>query len=161
MRPRTAVGRQGGFAYIALLIVVAAMGAGLAALGTVWHSVQQRDKERELLFVGEQYRRAIERYYLATPGAGKYPASLEALLQDERSPAIRRHLRKPYRDPLTNAREWGIVNAPEGGIMGVYSLSRETPLKRAHFPLSLGWDDGKASYAEWQFVYRPQPAVQR
>ena len=69
-------GRQLGLAYLALLIVVAAMGATLAATGTVWHQVQQREKERELLFVGERYRRAIQQYYESSFGEKKYPLTV-------------------------------------------------------------------------------------
>lgn len=149
--------RQRGVIFLALLIVIATLGAGLAATGTLWHEVRQREKEKELLFVGLQYRRAILQYYENGPGGKKYPPTLEALLQDERTPEIKRHLRRPYRDPLTDSPEWGLVTAPEGGIMGVYSLAATTPIKRANFPAILNWPDGMDSYAEWKFVYVPLP----
>ena len=125
----TKIGRRlrgAGIAYLALLIVIAAMGAALAATGSLWRQVQQREKERELLFIGLQFRRAIQHYYEKSPGEKKYPLTLEALLLDERTPAIRRHLRRPYRDPLTHAREWGLVLAPQGGIILNSSV---TPLR--------------------------------
>lgn len=155
----TAAGRQRGVAFLALLILVAAMGAALAAAGTIWHQVQQRAKERELLFVGLQYRRAIQRYYELSPGVKSYPATLAALLRDERLPGTKRHLRRPYRDPLTNGEAWGLVLAPTGGIMGIYSLAEGRPLRRANFPAELGWMGGRPSYADWQFIYAP-PAGQ-
>lgn len=155
----TATGKhQRGFLFLALLIVIATMGAGLAAIGSLWHEAQLRAKERELLFVGMQYRRAIQQYFETGPGAKKYPPTLEALLLDERTPSIRRHLRRPYRDPLTNRTEWGLVTAPQGGIMGVYSLSDAKPIKQANFPVQLNWEGGKTSYADWQFVYVPVAA---
>ena len=146
---------QRGFAFVALLIVVAAMGAALAASGTIWHQVQQRAKERELLFVGMQYRRAIQRYYDNSPGVKAYPRTLAALLRDERLPGTQRHLRRPYRDPLTNSDQWELVLAPDGGIMGLYSLAEGRPLRQANFPAELGWLGGMPSYADWQFVYVP------
>ena len=80
---------------------------------------RQREKERELLFIGNQFRQAIERYYERSPGElKKYPASLEELLKDNRFVTTQRHLRRIYRDPMTGNTEWGMVNAPEGGIMG-------------------------------------------
>lgn len=160
----TAVGKrrgkhQRGIAYLALLIVIAAIGAALAATGTLWHDVQQREKERELLFVGMQYRRAIQQYYESSPGgAKKYPPTIEALLLDERVPAIRRHLRRPYRDPITNSEHWGLLNAPQGGIIGVYSLATGEPIKHANFPDELKWSGDQATYADWQFVYLPSDA---
>ena len=42
------------------LILVAVMGAGLAAYGGLASHAVQRDKEAELLFRGNQYRQAIE-----------------------------------------------------------------------------------------------------
>lgn len=154
MAHRTAVGRpQAGVAYLAVLIVIAAMGAALGVTGSLWQHVQQREKERQLLFVGMQYRRAIQQYYESPVSQKRYPPTLEALLLDERSPAIRRYLRRLYRDPLTNSFDWGIVPAPQGGIMGVFSLAEGKPLKQANFPAELAWEGGKSSYAEWQFVF--------
>ena len=147
--------RFAGIAYLALLIVIAAMGAALAATGSLWHQVQQREKERELLFVGLQYRRAIKLYYENSPGEKKYPQRLEVLLLDERTPALRRYLRRPYRDPLTHSKEWGLVLAPQGGIMGVHSLAAGTPLKQANFPAELNWEGAKSNYIDWHFTYIP------
>lgn len=157
---RTAPGRrigERGVTYLALLIVVAAIGAALASTGTLWHDVQQREKERELLFVGMEYRDAIRQYYESSPGgAKKYPPSIEALLLDERVPSIRRHLRRPYRDPLTHSDQWGVLTSPQGGIMGVYSLAPGQPIKQANFPDELKWPGDTGSYADWQFMYLPE-----
>lgn len=136
------------------MILIAALGAGLAATGTVWQQVQQRAKERELLFIGQQYRRAIQQYY-ESGGGGRYPPTLEALLIDERSPSIRRYLRRPFPDPLTGSPEWGLVQAPQGGIMGIYSLAPGKPIKKANFPAVLNWENDAPSYADWKFVYVP------
>lgn len=142
-------------AYLALLIVIAAMGGALAATGSLWQQVQQREKERDLLFVGLQFRRAIQQYYENSPGQKKYPPTLDALLLDERMPTIRRYLRRPFRDPLTNGREWGLVLAPQGGIIGVHSLAEGRPIKQENFPAELDWQGGKRRYVEWQFIYLP------
>lgn len=151
----TPPGRQAGVAFLGLLLVIAAMGATLAAGGTLWREVQQREKERELLFVGMQYRNAIRDYYVNSPQVARYPPNLAALLKDERQPATKRYLRRPYRDPLSNSREWGLVKAPEGGIMGVYSLAAGRPIKQANFPAELRWSGELPSYADWQFIYVP------
>lgn len=145
--------------YLALLLVIATLGAGLAAAGTVWQQSSQRQKETELLFIGEQFRRAIGSYYQTPGGNSRYPPTLEALLQDPRTPAMRRHLRRLYRDPITGTTDWGLVMAPQGGIMGVYSLSSAPPIKRANFPEVLGWLDGMESYADWKFLYQPTVRV--
>lgn len=158
-RPMGAGSRQRGVAFLGLLIVVAVMGVAMGATATVWQQAQQREKERELLFIGMQYRQAIRSYYEQSTGTKTYPATLAVLLRDERMPSIRRHLRRPYRDPLTNADGWGLVLSPQGGIMGVYSLAPGEPIRRANFPVELGWVGGGASYADWQFVYVPRAAT--
>lgn len=147
---------QRGFTYLAVLFMVALMGLALTGIGTVWHTAAQREKERELLYVGKQFRRAIESYYESSPGAlKKYPSSLDELLKDSRFPNIRRHLRRIYRDPVGGGKEWGIIRAPQGGIMGVHSLSTEAPLKKARFREADRGLSDKARYADWQFVYLP------
>lgn len=151
--------KQHGFTYLAVLLLVALMGVALAGAGTVWHSVAQREKERELLYIGKQFRQAIASYYESSPGAsGKYPPSLDELLKDSRFPDTRRHLRRIYRDPLTGSTEWGVVKAPEGGIMGVHSLSPEQPLKSANFREADRALTGQAMYSGWVFAYLPRQA---
>ena len=44
-----------------------------------------------------------------------------------------RHLRRLYRDPITGQDEWGLVEAPGGGVMGVYSRSEDEPIKSGNF----------------------------
>ncbi|MGQ9860592.1 MAG: type II secretion system protein [Thiobacillaceae bacterium] len=153
---------QGGWVLLALLFILAALGAGMAAVGTVWTTVAQREKEAELLFVGEQYRRAIESYQRRGSGAEKpYPLSLEALLLDRRFPMPVRHLRRLYPDPMTGRPEWGLVRDERGGIVGVHSLAEGAPLKTAGFaPDQAGFEEA-ASYREWVFKARPtvQPAT--
>lgn len=155
VRPTAAGRRPAGVIYLALLIVLATLGVGLAATGSFWQLARQRADEQELLFVGMQYRQAIQRYYETSPSGKKYPPTLEALLLDERMPSIRRYLRRPYRDPLSGTTDWGLVMAPQGGIMGVYSLAGGKPLKRGNFPPPLDWKEGLESYADWKFVYVP------
>jgi hypothetical protein len=151
-------GRQSGFTYLALLLIVAAMGGGFAAYGELASRSMQREKEAELLFVGNEYRRAIGAYYESSPaGYKRYPKSLEALLKDDRFAFNRRHLRKLYRDPVTGGPMEG-VEAPEGGIMGVRSPSSAAPLKSGNFLPGNEAFEGAPTLADWQFVYTPLPA---
>jgi type II secretory pathway pseudopilin PulG len=148
-----------GFTYIGVLFIILIVGAGLASVGTVWHTEVQREKERELLFVGGQFRSAIAQYHGSSPGAGRYPMRLEDLLQDERYPNVRRYLRRIYRDPMTGKNEWGLVKAPDGGIVGVHSLAEGRPLKNAGFSEADAAFVAVETYAEWKFVAVP-PAAQ-
>lgn len=148
--------RENGFTYLGLLIIVMIMGAGLAATGTFWSHAAQREKERELLFIGHQFRDAIASYYLHSPGiTNAYPKTLEDLLEDKRFPTPQRHLRRIYSDPMTGKAQWGLVEFPGGGIMGVRSLSGEAPIKTGNFePGDAAFEDAK-TYGDWQFVFTP------
>ena len=150
--------RSKGFTYLSLLLVVAITAGALAAAGGVWSQAAQREKERELLFVGEQFRQAIALYYWRTPGgAHQFPKDLESLLEDKRWPVTQRYLRRIYRDPITNTADWGVVEAPGGqGIMGVYSKSEQTPIKTAGFPARYEYFEDARKYADWQFVFKPE-----
>lgn len=147
------VKRERGFTYLTLLFAVAIMSTGLALTGEVWHTSAMREKEAELLHVGNEYRKAIERYYLSGPR--QYPAELADLTKDSRRAGTVRHLRRLYPDPITGKNAWGLVKAPEGGIAGVYSLSDTKPLRTAGFSLRNAEFEGKAAYSDWRFVYSP------
>jgi len=148
--------RQAGFTYLGVLFLVALMGLAMASFGTVAAMERRREREAQLLFVGHQFRRAIELYYEGSPGGMKrYPPNLDALLQDPRTPTIRRHLRRIWRDPITGQPQWGMVEAPGGGVMGVFSLSGEKPVKRANFDGDDVDFEGKTSYSDWKFAYVP------
>ncbi len=142
-----------GFTYLTILFAIAFLGLGLALTGEVWRTAVLRDKEAQLLYAGAQYRRAIERYYLSGPR--QYPRTLEDLLKDPRKPNTARYLRKLYFDPVTGSPEWGIVKAPDGGIMGVYSPSETRPMKTSGFDVRNVGFDGAEKYSDWKFVYTP------
>jgi type II secretory pathway pseudopilin PulG len=142
-----------GFTYLIALFLVALMAAGYATIGELWHTASLREKEAELLYVGNQYRKAIERYYLSGPR--RYPRTLEELVKDPRAPATVRHIRKLYPDPITGSSEWAIVKAPDGGIMGVHSRSEAPPLKTTNFELRDRELDGAKTYVDWKFVFNP------
>lgn len=158
----TATPRQRGVTYLAVLLTIAIMGVWLAATGTLWSSVSKRDKERALLDTGHAYRDAIRRYYERTPGVvPRYPASLEELVLDSRYVYVVRHMRKLYSDPMTGEADWRIVPAPDGGIMGVYSQSKNEPLKTGNFRFADASFQSASGYADWKFVYVPEiPLVQ-
>lgn len=147
---------QGGVTYLGLLFLIAFAGILASTTGVLWSSAQQRWKERELLFVGNEFRRAIQLYYQQTPGTVKrYPAKLEDLLKDTRQLTTQRYLRRLYNDPMTSSQEWGLVEAPGGGIMGVYSKSTATPFKQANFKERDADFEKAKIYADWKFVYVP------
>ena len=146
--------RARGFTLLGLLFLVAGLGVATAAIGVAWQMAGQREKERELLFVGQEFRQALESYRsMGSSGGRRLPDSLETLVSDKRFPFTVRHLRRIYRDPMTGKAEWGLERDPGGGIVGVYSLSEGEPLQRANFPEYLeGFAEAK-NYREW--IFRP------
>lgn len=134
------------------LILLALMGAGLAAFTELTSFTVQREKEAELLFRGNQYREAIKTYYRKDK---TYPKALTELVEDKRFPTPARHLRKLYADPMTGQPDWAIVEAPGGGIMGVHSKSEAAPIKTGNFHLADKTFAHAARYADWQFFYKP------
>ncbi len=149
-------GHSRGFTYVVALIAVAFIGLALALVSDVWWQTRQREKERELLFIGHQFRNAIEAYYQRSPGMVKrYPESLDQLLEDKRYLTTQRYLRKLYIDPMTGKAEWGVIAAPTGGIMGVYSLSLASPIKTDGFD-AVDQDFAESTkYSDWKFTYAP------
>lgn len=160
--PFSCLGYQLGFTYLGVLAAIALLSAVLGTSAEVWHTMHAREQERQLLFAGYEFRRAIERYYRNSPGAAKhFPPSLEALLEDERYPGTQRYLRRIYRDPVTGQAEWGLVKGVDGGIAGLHSLSTARPFKRAGFgPHDSGFEEAE-HYADWVFAYRPQDTSAR
>lgn len=151
--------RQRGFTYLGLLVAVAILGTGLAATGALWSAQEQREREADLLFAGDQIRQAIKRYYEEAPlgQQHRFPQRLDDLLLDSRWPTVRRHLRRAYLDPATGA-DWAIVPAPGGGILGVHSRSAAAPFKRVGFGrLDAGFEEA-AALSDWRFVYRLEEA---
>lgn len=146
--------REAGTVMFALLLLIAGLGVGMAALGTLWQTQAQREKEAELLFIGEQYRRALLSYAQASPpGAARRPRDLESLLLDPRaSPLPRRHLRRLYADPFTGDADWGLVRDAQGGIVGIFSQASGKPMKTAHFPEPLKAFAQANSYQQWLFA---------
>ena len=141
-----------GFTFIGILIIVALSGIALSAVGIVWHQAVQRENERELLFIGDQYRAAISSYYESTPGGAKqYPKKLEDLLLDNRFPVIKRHIRRLYDDPMTTKQPWGLIKQQDY-IVGVYSLSSQQAIKKTAFPTIYESFAETTTYDEWKFV---------
>lgn len=121
---------QIGFSYLAVLFLMATIALSLAV--TSQHDVtkQLREKERDWLFIGEQYQQAIKSYYENSPdGIKKLPNSIDDLVMDRRTLKPLRHLRKSYLDPLTGS-EWMLVRDEEDLIVGVYSASQTEILSK-------------------------------
>lgn len=145
-----------GFALIGVLIMVAVLGAASVASLALGSLMQRVWAEEQLLYVGAQYQAALAAYFNSTPlGQPRFPLRLEDLLRDPRYPGVRRYLRQLYPDPVTGRNDWELVMAPEGGIMGVHSVSTARPAKQSGFPAGLVDLMNKDRYCDWRFIFHP------
>ena len=173
-------GKQRGFTYLSVVILVAIIGLVGAATLRLGVTMQRAAAEEELLRIGAEFSDALQSYAAATPaGQPTFPPSLNELLKDPRFPQVRRHLRRIYVDPMTGKPEWGLVraginkpgtpgavpgamptgapptssmSAQEGGIIGIYSLSSAEPIKIGNFPQRFVSFEGKAHVSDWKFT---------
>ena len=145
---------QGGFTYLGLIILVSVIGMIGAATLKIGALMQRAQAEEELLDIGAGFSAALQSYAAATPkGQPLQPPSLQELLKDPRSPALRRHLRKIFVDPATGSTEWGIAyQADKVGVVAVYSLSQAKPLKIGNFDARFVGFDGKQRLSDWKFT---------
>lgn len=145
---------QSGFTYVAALFMVAIMGVLLGAVGQSVSVIMKREKEKELIFRGLQYRDAIERWNKKGPMPLK---DLKRLLNDPLN-VPNGGLRKLYKDPITGE-DFKVLEDKQFGIYGVASKSSAEPYKQSDFPEALKNFEGKKKYREWEFVFKRQPPV--
>ena len=152
--------KTAGFTYLGALVLVVISGIALSSASQYWSALMTREKEKELLFRGDQICRAIDSYHKATPQGRQpsYPLRIEDLLKDPRSLESRRHLRRLYTDPMTGGK-WGIISDEKGGVKGVFSLSEKAPLKSGGFPPGHESFESAKAYTDWKFVFNPPPAA--
>jgi type II secretory pathway pseudopilin PulG len=145
--------REKGFTYLGILAAVVLMGLLLTGATRVWTLTAQRERETQLLWVGDTIRLAIANYYAH---GHRYPNTPQDLLTDNRYPVPMHYLRRLYLDPITDKDDWQLVPAPEGGFKGVYSPSKLVPIKRQNFlDIDRGFNDSDC-YCSWQFIYEPR-----
>lgn len=143
-----------GLVLLALLIMLVLVGVAALAAAEVWATTLKREREKELLFIGDQYRRAIESYWKIGPGRRAYPTSIDVLLTDDRFPNPVHHLRRAYRDPMTEAGEFEPIMLANS-LTGVHTTSTDAPIKVAGFPPRYRQFENADSYSKWQFVFLP------
>ena len=154
--------RSKGFTYAGVLFAIVVLGLALSTAGTVWSAASQRQREAELLWVGTQYMRAIESYYVHAPsGIRHYPRSLGELVEDRRGAVMRRHLRRLYADPMTGQLDWELEQLADGAIVGLRSRSTKQPFRRVgRGPGVIDFEEADC-YCDWSFVYSPSLAPTR
>jgi type II secretory pathway pseudopilin PulG len=80
-----------GYAMAGLLVILACMAVLAMVAMPVWRTMEQREREEELIFRGRQYTRAIGLFQRKFANA--YPPSVDVLVDQK-------FLRKKYKDPV-------------------------------------------------------------
>jgi type II secretory pathway pseudopilin PulG len=144
-----------GFLLVGVLVGLALVALGSTLVAQRLSDQRQREKELELLFIGEQFRAAILSYWKETPGgAHSWPVRMEDLLEDRRFPSARRHLRRIYTDPISGSSTWGLVHQG-AALVGVYSEAAGVPFRQVGFAPAQKGFEGATRYADWRFVAEP------
>jgi hypothetical protein len=116
---------EAGFTLLMVVFMVAAMIIAAAAVASNLLTQGRREKEREMVWRGQQYARAIGLYYRKF---GKYPTKIEDLTRPTNGV---RFLRQSYKDPM-NAEDgsWRFIYVgPNGQLIG--SLRQTNLLQNA------------------------------
>jgi type II secretory pathway pseudopilin PulG len=148
--------RAQGVVMLTVLVFILVTTLAASSLVVLCSTQTQREKEEELLFVGDQFRRAIASYYSTIPrgGARALPPSLEALIDDQRFPQSMHHLRRIYSDPMTGKANWQLVRQ-NGGIVGVRSQSERQTIKKTGFDRMYQNLENAELYSDWVFSIQP------
>lgn len=148
--------KQRGFAYVWTLLLVAFFASSSLLAFRIESSLNTKSRETELIWIGLQFRKALQQYYMDNQDKqDRYPRSLEELTDPKGQLVPKRYLRRIYIDPMTGSTDWGLVRSPAGGIIGVYSKGPGEPRKKHGLPKELESFDKASSYRDWLFAYDP------
>ena len=134
--PRRGKHGEKGFAYLMALMLITVVLIGSTAVIERYTVREQREREREMIWRGNQYARAIRMYYRKV---GRYPTSVDDLMQGQ--PGIH-FLRQAYKDPMNKEDgTWRLIYLnPAGQIIG---SSRYASLQQMAVIDSLGLQPGQ------------------
>lgn len=99
---RSSHASQDGYVLLVLLIFLTLLIIAATAAAPAIKNQIRREREQELIRRGQQYARAIKRFYAKV---GRYPTRLEELEDTNRM----RFLRRRYKDPMTRDGQWRII----------------------------------------------------
>lgn len=113
-RPRAARRRadssEAGYILLIVMMMATLLLISLAATLPSIYVEGQREKEKELIFRGEQYARAIMVFHEQFK---RYPTSVKELLHTNNLS----FLRKAYPDPMTRSGKWRFIHATATGVI--------------------------------------------
>src|SRR5262245_37334688 len=103
--------KDAGFSLAAIVFLATAVSIIISAAYPAYKLQAKRDLEEELIFRGEEYARAIQKFQRKF---GVYPPSIDALVQTNGL----RFVRRAYKDPITGGDFRVIQIGPDGTLIG-------------------------------------------
>jgi type II secretory pathway pseudopilin PulG len=111
----THASNEGGYALVAMLVVMSLLALFAMAATSNVKQQSQREREKEAIFRGEQVANAIRSYYASKGRAGvnSLPTNMEQLLEGIQIPGRTKRLQvlraSAAKDPLSSSGEWKLV----------------------------------------------------
>jgi hypothetical protein len=106
---------QGGYALLLVVFFTALLVVGTMSVGLRVLTEGKREKEKEMIWRGQQYTRGIKLYYRKL---GRFPNSLDDLTKPKIGNI--RFMRQPYKDPMNKEDgSWRLIYVgPAGNLIG-------------------------------------------
>lgn len=111
---------EAGYVFLILLLAVTLLLIALTAALPSVYTAGQREREKETIFRGNQYARAILEF---RQRFGRFPISIDELVKPTNG---MRFLRQAYTDPLDRKGVWRYIHADANGVL-VDSLTAGPP----------------------------------
>ena len=143
--------RQAGYAVIVVVLLLALVAIALTAAVPSVLTQGRREREVELIFRGEQYRRAIG---LFNRKFGRLPLSLDELLYTSQLSFLRR----AWPDPMSAKGEWRVIRVGPSGEMIGSVTGRVGPSPQALAGSGQGTSGTTQEQAQGQ-TQRPSPSA--
>lgn len=118
---------EAGYILLIVMMMATLLLISLAAAAPSIYVEGQRQKEKELIFRGEQYARAIMLFHQQFK---RYPTSVKELLHTNNLS----FLRQAYPDPMTRSGKWRFIHATANGVV-LDSKILKPPGKQNNKPL--------------------------
>ena len=128
---------ESGYILLIVMMMATLLLISLAAAVPSIYVEGQRQKEKELIFRGEQYARAIMLFHQQFK---RYPTSVKELLHTNRMS----FLRKAFPDPMTRSGKWRFIHATANGVI-LDSKTLGPPGKGQKRPFGSGSSPGSQS----------------
>ena len=116
---------EGGYAMVALLVVMSLMALFAMAATSNVKQQSQREREKEAIFRGEQVADAIRSYYRSrgASGVNSLPTNMDQLLEGIQIPGRTKKLQilraAAAKDPLSKSGEWKLITPTSQDFAGL------------------------------------------